>query len=233
MAKQLYFNFPIQILKDFLLHDKKCLKDILYYAIYAHSLKLEGKNPLQKFTNSSSYFGVKLGDIEYAFGQGEELYESISLNAPKTGIERGIYWDFHDNEKTEFEKMCLLAFLALKSILGAKPYTKVTNLYLWARMDGKSNTVKETSELSNEIKAIANRYRTDLVKTELQNNWGLKMYSRYTRGFYISFTIELTELIFQAEKKRKSRKDKELKQKRLDAYKIAIERLNQEEINTS
>lgn len=233
MAKQLYFNFPVEILKGFLINDKKCLNDILYYAVYAHSLNLEGKTPLQKFVNSSSYFGVKIGNKETAFEKGELLYDSISLYAPKTGIEKGIYWDFYDNEKTEFEKMCLLAFLALKSIIGIKPYTKATNLYLWSRMDGNNKAFNEVSELSKEIKAIANRYKTDLIKTELQNNWGLKMYSRYTRGFYVSFSIDLSELIFQAEKKRKSRKEKELKQKKLDAYKIAIERLNQEEINTS
>ncbi len=231
MSKQLYFNFPVELLKGFFGNKKECLKDALYFSIYSHSLKLDADTPYKRFLCSEKYFGVKLADREDAFRQGELLYDSFASNTPKTGIERNMFWDFYENEKADIENASLLAFLALKSIIGVKPYTKATNLYLWARMDGKNSTISDVNELSDELKGFANRYKTDLIKVELQNNWGLKMYSRYTRGFYVSFTMDLTDLIFQAEKKRKSRKEKELKQKRNDAYKIAMEKLNKEEFN--
>ena len=91
-------------------------------------------------------------------------------------------------------------------------------------MDGNSKSV-DVSELSDEVKVYANRYQIDKIKKELIFNWYLVYYSRHTRGFYVSFKLDIEELVFEAEKKRKSVKEKQQKQAQNEALKKALERL--------
>jgi hypothetical protein len=64
------------------------------------------------------------------------------------------------------------------------------------------------------------------IKFELSQSWGLTTYSRYTRGFYVSFTLSLEELVFEAEKRRKSLKEKQARQRECNAVQAALNRLN-------
>lgn len=225
MNNEKYLNFPIQLLTGFITDTRKTLDNIVNYSVYENALKLEHGTELQKIKDSAGFYQMKLGSVKHSLDNGKLLYNSVPNNSPKVGMNLSIWWDFYKNEKTEFEKVCLLGFLAIKSILGNKSYCKVTNLYLWARMDGKTNTIDEVSELSNEIRKYANRYQTENIKTELILNWHLIYYSRYTRGFYVSLKMSLEDLIFEAEKKRKSSKDKQQKQLQNEALKKALDRL--------
>ena len=110
-------------------------------------------------------------------------------------------------------------------MIGAKPYYKANNFFLWSRMDGKTNTIVEVSELSNEIKRFANEYQTKKIKTALRNNWGLVHYARHTRGFYVSFKITLKQLILEAEKRRSSTKEKQYKEQEKEILKEVLEQL--------
>lgn len=226
MSKEKYFNFPIQLLNGFMIDAKKVLNDISNYAVYENSLKLELGTELEKMKASASFYNINLGSIPSSLKNGKSLYNSTyGNNSPKVGLSMMIFWDFYKNEKTEFDKICLLCFLGLKSIIGRKSFCKVTNLYLWARMDGKANTIVSVNELSNEVIKYANRYQSETIKNELILNWHLIYYSRYTRGFYVSFKMSLEDLIFEAEKKRKSIKEKQQKEIQKEALKKALERL--------
>lgn len=228
MNNEKYLNFPIQLLTGFITDTRKTLDNIVSYSVYENALKLEHGTELQKIKDSAEFYQMKLGSDKHSLDNGKLLYNSVPNNSPKVGLNLSIWWDFYKNEKTEFDKVCLLGFLAIKSILGNKSYCKVTNLYLWARMDGKTNTIEEVSELSNEIRKYANRYQTENIKNELILNWHLIYYSRYTRGFYVSLKMSLEDLIFEAEKKRKSIKDKQQKQLQNEALKKVLERLKPE-----
>jgi hypothetical protein len=225
MSKEKYFNFPVQLLSGFMIDSKKVLDDITNYAVYENSLKLELGTEVEKIKASASFYNMTLGSNSNSLRNGKLLYNSIAYNSPKVGLSVEMFWDFYKNEKTEFDKICLLCFLGLKSIIGRKSFCKVTNLYLWARMDGKANTIVEISELSNEVRKYANRYQSENIKNELILNWHLIYYSRYTRGFYVSFKMSLEDLIFEAEKKRKSIKEKQQKEIQKEALKKALERL--------
>lgn len=225
MSKEKYLNFPIQLLSGFMIDDKKVLNNIIDYAIYQNSLKLEIGTDLSKIKTSAGFYNMTLANDKKTFDNGKILYNSIYENSPKVGLSISMFWDFYKNDKSEFDKICLLAFLGIKSILGNKSYCKANNLYLWARMDGKTNTIVEVSELSNEIKKYANRYQSENIKNELILNWHLIYYSHYTRGFYISLKMSLEDLIFEAEKKRKSIKENQQKQLKNEALKKALERL--------
>lgn len=225
MNKEKYFNFPIQLLEGFMNENRKILTDISNYAIYENTLKLEHGTELQKTKDSANFYNMTLGNVKNTFNNGKILYNSIPTSSPKVGLNTSIFWDFYNNEKTEFDKICLLAFLSIKSIIGLKPYHKATNLYLWSRMDGKVKAIVEVSELSNEIKKYANEYQTKKIKTALRNNWGLLYYGRHTRGFYVSFILTLKQLIFEAEKRRISTKEKQYKLQEKEILKDVLEQL--------
>ena len=122
-----------------------------------------------------------------------------------TGIDRNLYSEYNKNEKSDFDKACFLAFHALKSIVGNKTFQKADNKLLWARMDGKVKTIRDEAELSEKVRFFAQEYQTLKIKKELQENWGLIYYAQQTRGFYVSFKMDLKSLILEAMKlKRKS-----------------------------
>lgn len=73
------------------------------------------------------------------------------------------------------------------------------------------------------------RYHIDNVLLELQTNWGLKLYSDHSRGFYLSFTKSLEELaVISIEDKTKS-KSKILSQERAKAKESALRKLGLKE----
>ena len=226
MNDKKYFNFPIQLLEGFMIDDyKKTLTNILDYSVYENSLKLEFGKELQKVVDSGKFYKITLGDKNRTLKNGKLFYNSIPINSPKVGLNLSIWWDFYKNDKTEFDKICLLAFLSIKSMIGAKPYYKANNFFLWSRMDGKTNTIVTVSELSNEIRKYANEYQTKKIKTALRNNWGLIHYARHTRGFYVSFKITLKQLILEAEKRRISNKEKQYKEQEKETLKEVLEQL--------
>lgn len=219
-----YFNFPIQLLTGFLDDPAKSLKNMLDYALYKHSLAMEYGSELDKLIASAGYFNVKLGYPKDNLKNGKELYNKADQKSPKVGINLKIFWDFYKNDKPEFDKVCLLAFLALKSIIQKKSYCKIDNKFWLARMDGKPRSC-EYAELSANLLKYANEYQTKKIKTALKLGWGLVTYSRYTRGFYISFTMSMESMILEAEKRRRSTKEKQYKKQEEAAVTMALARL--------
>lgn len=221
-----YINFPIQLLQGFLRNPAECLNNILLYGLYAFTEKVEFRDRMKNIQAAMRYYRVDDMNPKYVLQKGETLYLRLHRDTPKAGIEINVFWDFVRNPKTEFEKVCLLGFLAFKSILQDKSYCKITNKFWLSRMDGKAKCVKEISELSPEIRRFHNEYQTKKIKSELRDSWGLKTYSRYTRGFYVSFKLTLEELITVAENRRKTRKEKLYKEHEKEILKRVLEKLN-------
>lgn len=221
-----YFNFPIQLLKGFMIDDTGVLNNICDYAIYENSLKLVlGESELENMKDSAKFFNLTLGSEKKSLENGKSLYNNVPQISPKVGLNLSIFWDFAKNDKSEFDRICLLGFLAIKSILQKNTYCKIDNKFWLSRMDGKPKSVNDYSELSNEIREYANEYQTKKIKTALRDNWGLVTYSRYTRGFYISYSLTLEQLIYEAEKRRKATKENQYKQQEKEALKKVLERL--------
>ena len=223
MSKEIYHNFPIHLLKGFLIDSDKCLNDIILYSVYANSLNIQNGTELERVKLTLDSFELT-GSVKDICKAGANIYTNTPPKSAMSGINIKIIKDYRTNFKTDFDKACLLAFLAIKSIIANKAYCKIDNNFLWSRMDGNSKSV-DVSELSDEVKVYANRYQIDKIKKELIFNWYLVYYSRHTRGFYVSFKLDLEELVFEAEKKRKSVKEKQQKQAQNEALKKALERL--------
>lgn len=225
--KTKYLNFPIFLIEDLIINKKHSLSNILYCGIFSHSLKLDFGDDYEMFLSSAAkYFKVNLkGDKQNKFTIGKDLYYK-NTSFPTAGISIDVFWDYYDNEKSEFDLACLTAFLALKSIIGTKPYCKVTNGYLWARMCGFRHSIDDVNQLLPHIRKYANEYQTVKIKKALRDDWGMRTYSRYTRGFYVSFTIELDSLVFEAEKRRKATKERQYRELEKNAILKAMNRLN-------
>lgn len=221
-----YFNVPVQLLEGFLIDKTKVLENILDYAVYEKALSLPTYSELPNGKEALSYFKVNSLHLQTTLDVGKLLYEYYPKNSPKVGLNKDIWLSYYKTEKTEFEIITLLAFLALKSILGRKPYCKVTNNYWLARMDGKPCQIKSYDELSPVIKKYANEYRLGKIKQTLIDSWNLKTYSYHTRGFYVSFDKTLDDLIFKVEAIRKSNHVLDYKARVKEFRKEAVERLN-------
>lgn len=221
-----YFNFPVELLAGFMDDSKAVLSNVCDYSIYEHFLKLCEGTVDERMSSACHYFGITLSNSTKSRSNGRMLYDSIDRNSPKVGISLSIFWDYYNNNKDPFEKACLLAFLALKSIIQNKPYCKLENRFLWARMDGYRYSIDEISQLSDSIKPFAKEYQTVKIKNALRDGWGLVTYSRYTRGFYISFTLTLDQLVYEAEKRRKSTREKQNKAAERAAIEKAMKRLD-------
>jgi len=214
-TKAEYINIPVQLLAGFLDDSRHCLRQIYYFALYAHFVKLEKGSVKEKYKVTCDYFNFQELNREENLRLGRVLYERYP-NSPMTGIARNIFSDFNKLEKSDFEKACFLAFHALKSIVGDKIFQKTENRFLWARMDGKAKTIRNDSELSEKIRFFTQEYQTLKIKKELQENWGLVYYAQQTRGFYVSFKLDLKALIMEAMK----RKRKSIEKQRLDKIRI-------------
>lgn len=221
-----YFNFPVMLLSGFMHDSQSTLSDILDYSLFAWGIvHYEFGDSEERMKSAAKNFNVKLGNLKASHKNGANLYEDYPLNAPKVGLSLSLFWEYYGNEKSDFEKACLLAFLSIKSILHKKPYCKITNKYLLSRMNGNAKSVESNNELHPGIQKFSNEYQLKKIKNELIQNWNLKHYSRYTRGFYVSMTMSLDELVYQAERKRKSRLRKQMAEEQKNALKKALERL--------
>ena len=221
MSEQRFFNFPIMMMQGVLEGWKEkdeFLRDILYFHIENHAQKIEDLNEyeeteVQRFKRSAEFWGVKMsGNIERSYERGAELLEEFEKSKVFVGISTDVFWNFYQNEKTQFEWECLAAFLALKSILGNKTFCKTNNALLFARMSG-NESVKDLHSLT------LSRFHRDKIILKLEIEWNLKYYSRYTKGFYFGIDTTLQDLIFFAEDRRESFKAKELKKSKAEILK--------------
>lgn len=225
MAKdQIYFTFPVCLLKDAISDIKSTTDNIMEYCGYIQACKESGSEE-QKMEKAGRYFKMTWGNWHKVYESGRKLFNLIPSRSPMTSINKDIVFDFYINSKTEFEILCFLAFAAIRSILQTKPYVRITNEYLLARMAGYS--AKNDDPLPEPLMKYCNRYQLEKIKTELQNYWGLVYYARYTRGFYISFKKKMTfeELVFKVEERRKSTIEKNRKKQQQQAVKKALDKL--------
>lgn len=221
MSEQRYFNFPIMIMQGVLegWKDKdEFLRDILYFHIENHAQKIEDLNEyeeteVQRFKRSAEFWGVEMsGDLRSRQERGAELLAAYEESKVFVGISTEVFWNYYKTLKTDLEWECLIAFLALKSILGNKSYCKSNNALLYARMSGNESS-KDEHCLS------FTRFHRDKIIFKLETEWNLKYYSRYTKGFYFGIDVMLKDLIFHAENRRESFKAKELKNSKADILK--------------
>ena len=219
-----YFNFPICLITGIFNGRLKVLENIIDYTVYAKAIEKEEGNINDRIEAALKFLKITERSMEHIKQNGELQFNSISKNSPKVGIKLEMLRDYYKNYKTEFEIIVFSGFCAIKSILLKKTYCKITNEFMLIRMAGFSST-KEIDNLPEALKKYNNRYQLDKIKKELRQNWNLKVYARCTRGFYVSFGLELETLILEAEKKRKKYIDKNFREEEAEVRKRVLRKL--------
>jgi len=205
-----------------------CLSEAADFAIYAHAHdKLSIGDIQQRWNDSGNYFRISSKN-EDAFELGKSLYNRYK-GTPMTGMSLKLYWDYYLNSdsKSEFDMVLLLSFLALKSIVGDKPYVKTDNKFWWNRMSGNAKS-SDLKFIDKALKKYHKEYWAVKIKMKLEENWGLVTYARYTKGFYASSKMSLDDLVYEVEKKRVKNQSNDFKEKRENAYQNALNKLKSE-----
>ena len=217
-----YLNAPIQLYEGFLNNTRGCLQNIAAYALYVHLLKLEHGSQDEKNKAALKYYDIRSTAADKLINLGQELYDSIQPGSPMVGLKLSHWGEFLENDHSNFDKAVLLCYIALKSIICDRGYTKSVNNFMLARMDGKTHNIKSLDELSAEVRYYSTEYQLNKLKVALQKNWGLVYYAYYTRGFYYSFTMPIDSLALHVEKKRLSTWKKQNKYESDEARKKAL-----------
>lgn len=211
---------------------KGALLDLLLYCVYSHSLdnyEYDSKGQAG-FESAKSFFNLRESGFESEeLERAIEIHQSINPSQPKTSLNMDVFWDYYENNKTEFEVVTLLAFLGLRSIIGTKSYIKTADLFIFSRMDGQSKCLSSFEGVSKFLAPYTTRHKRERIRNALEHNWGLKFYSYRMRGYLVSFKLSLDDLAYQGESGRKKYKDKKLKEEKTRARQKALEKIESAE----
>ncbi len=217
-----YFNFPICFLPGLITDLNATLDDIAAYAIYKHLNKhhyeyreiwfqsIPTDTLITYLVDVADYFYYLLEDALTLYERGKLLADSIPEKSPHCGINIEIFYSYREGYKTDFDKACLVAFLAIKSILGNREYCKMTNQFLISRMAGNKKVVP-LDEIHPAVLKFTTEYQLNKIKVHLRSSWHLNYYATRMRGFYVSFQLHLKWLVRYAEEAKYSSKVKRLK----------------------
>lgn len=228
--KAKYVNFPISLLSGAFENIETVVDNIIHYAVYRHSLNLEIGGEIRRMRDSSNFFNVKFGNIERSIERAKKIYCSVKKGTPFASVKLKMLWDYHDNQKKECEIACFCAFCAIKSSIGDKDYVKTNKRLVVARMFGFTDIESLESismqrigvKTENLIRKYSLRYHIDNVILELKKNWGLKLYSEHSRGFYLSFSLSVEELAVTCFEDKTDSKYKYLSKKKSKSHEYAL-----------
>lgn len=218
-----YLNFPIQLIHGAFNDITSSCNDIIAYCVYNRANGLKTQPNLQDFNNSGKYYNIPFILNEEMLQRGATLFNSIPQRSPKAGIKVEMILEYLTTPKTPHEVACLLAYVALRSILGLHPYKKIQNKQLVSRMSGycSNNELRDDNEETH-ISNYITEWRLRSIKDSLKMKWGVKIYGCHMRGFYVSTAMELDSLIIIALKSKKKYHEKVYREKEEEALKRAL-----------
>ena len=176
-------------------------------------------------------FGIKNVNIEQTLAIGKQVEMEIPEKEPMPMLSVNLLIDYLRDEKSEFEIAQLLAYMAIRSILGKKPYGRTNVKLVAARMFGYSSHKAIPAELNPAIKALmikyTKRYQMGKLLLQLKLSWHVVTYSRNMRGLYVGIGISLVTLAMAGEKRKQKFKIEQLKKAEIEAQQKAQNFLNQ------
>lgn len=107
---------------------------------------------------------------------------------PYMSIEANKYWEYRENigNKQEKQRVLLLAYLAIKSLIGTRDYAKINNNYLLSRMCGYGKPIPP-EKYHPIVQKYSSDYHVRKLKELLKKYYQVQTYS-HARGFYASLT---------------------------------------------
>ncbi len=230
MKNEKYFNTPVCLLTGFFDDTRARLDDILNYCMALKTNELSLGNWKERIKATEEYFGVTCSNIEEVWKKGSVLIDSVDPKSPRAGLSIEIFFNYYKkvNDTTEFDIACLLAFLAIRSILGKKPYCKTNKGLIVARMFGYTSTknIKDVTKEHPLMQKYCNRYYFDKLINELEYSWNLKTFANHTKGRYVSFDVGYDVLAEKCLAAKIDYKKKELQETKRKALLIAQSKLS-------
>lgn len=207
----------------------------IWYTAYDVSRSQRGYNDEERMSNALRLLNIEPKNLRQFTRTAKEVFDEYANEKVMTNVPTTTIFDFLLKPKTDAEVDQLLGFAALKSIVGMKNYTKVTDRYFLSRMAGldKALNVKNIREIKDipgipeRVRRLATEYQLKKLKGELRTHWGLKHYGRYTRGWYFTFKREISQqaLIEIVERRRKSNIEKRHKEEDRAAIERALSKI--------
>lgn len=208
-----FLNIPIPMLKGLFENSTKFFNDVFDVGIYLYSITLEGAE-VERYEGALKFLGITKANISTAIKNAKSIISNLPDKYPVAGIDKDMLFNYYKNAKSEFELICLAAFLGIKSIIGKKPFDKTNKAMIHARMFGYIIPNDLPKNLTPLQKKYLLRWHMDKVITELQLNWNLKVFWNHNRGIYISFELPLEKLAAVVDKKGRKAKIQELKEQK-------------------
>lgn len=224
---EIYYNFPAELMRGFWKSETeklRCLNEILNYCAYDIWCK-KGRREIvnadfNQFIREELNVEPFYDNISKAsfYRMTQELREKYDHNFFSGllffSISQTIFIEFHNKEKTAEERIELLAYLAVKSILGIRGFAKTNRFFLTSRM---ACNLKCENSLPDEILKYRKRYHFDKLKTILYCKFKVSIYTDKTiRGFYVSLRKDekgkpdilwLAQQVSELKKERKENSD--------------------------
>ncbi len=178
-----------------------------------------------------SFLGIN-GNFDSCLKHGKEIERTIPANEPYPSINKTLFFDFRDHEKTEFDLMQFACYIAIRSILGEKSYYRTNKEMILCRAFGYKSNKELPATMNPVIKELFDkynkRYHIDRILQSLQLNWNILIYGRNVHGLYIGLKkkISLDSMILNAETKKKKNQIAELKKQENEAREKALQQLN-------
>lgn len=200
--KSKFFNFPIQLLQGFVENPQKCFENILDYSVYQMVYSEDARyEDLDEFKQE---WRIKIPEIRAnrIYSNGKVLYDSFAhTNSPWTGIHKKTYFQIRD-ETDEFKLICFLAFTAFKSLIQKKPWCKVSNKLLLARMAGFSS--QGDNQLIPEKISHWMKLKSDRRKRifEYMEQYNRLVYLPNARGITFSLSCSFKKLVYYSKAKK-------------------------------
>lgn len=191
-----YYNFPIAIFrqvrtdKGAIKHVEKAINEAIDYALYEAYRKLMPPQANPNAYNAGVYkelmreMGFEDKNPEHGFNKMIIAYRVNKNYSVIVGADKDLLFDFRDNlvYKTDFEIIQLLAFLAIRSIIGAGHYDiRVKHIpwhYVLSRMAGHEKAVSNLDTLPKFISKYASRRLHDKLIKALCDRWHMQYFGK-------------------------------------------------------
>lgn len=187
-----YYYFPAELMKGFWDEGmaKECLKNaFVYHAAKVwerRDKKVTGKSQFQYYMCKQLNLKMLPYDITYA-DKLDDLSKHVLYNTysgQSFQLSTSQFLEFLKEEKDDYERVGLLAFLACKSILGNRGFVRTNLRSLFSRMAGNKSL---KGDIPKELCAYMTRRKFSHIRAEMLTHYKVAYVSgQGIKGFYIS-----------------------------------------------
>lgn len=202
-----YINFPVYFLS------MPSLENVLEFALQFcfYEMMVLNNGDRSYFESLVQTFELS-GDKSELFNYSKKLYEVYKKDV-RCGVNLEVFRNYlnkiNENSVKDDLNLEFRAYCATKAIIGNKKYKKTNYRQILALMFGCTNYEDIKQEIRQEIKKYEDSRYMKRMLEKLQDNWHLSVYSRNSRGLYISYKLSPVDLIVAVKKDKYIYKNKQ------------------------